>query len=221
MYSLQALFFSHTHTQRHPTTQLLPATTAIGENTKLPKRTSTQSRGKSILGAALERNTNNSSFQKMLWTVIKLSPYRLQVVQRLHAEDSDAQVEICKSLMNKMSLISWKIVVQQRVYLSSIRPAEILDFFITLHLWCGIMYGAPPHWGLHVRGFLNQKFPDRWIGRDGPIPWPPRSPDITPLDFFLWGYVKDIVYRKKLRDITDLKQRMTDAIATIDEAMLQ
>ena len=29
--------------------------------------------------------------------------------------------------------------------------------------------------------------------RDGPIPWPPRSPGITPLDFFLWGYVKDIV----------------------------
>lgn len=81
--------------------------------------------------------------------------------------------------------------------------------------------GAPPHWGLHVRGFLNQTYPDRWIGRDGPIPWPPRSPDITPLDFFLWGYVKDIVYRTKIRDISDLKQKITDAIATIDEAMLQ
>ncbi|KOX76026.1 hypothetical protein WN51_12513 [Melipona quadrifasciata] len=29
---------------------------------------------------------------------------------------------------------------------------------------------APPHWGLHVRGFLNETFPDRWIGRGGPIP---------------------------------------------------
>ena len=39
---------------------------------------------------------------------------------------------------------------------------------------------------------------------------------------FLWGYyVKDIVYRTKIRDINDLKQRITDAIATIDEAMLQ
>ena len=82
--------------------------------------------------------------------------------------------------------------------------------------------GAPPHWGLHVHGFLYPTFPHRWIGRDGPIPWPPRSPDITPLDFFLWGYVKDIVYRAKIRDITDLKQRViTNAIATIDEAMLQ
>ena len=54
--------------------------------------------------------------------------------------------------------------------------------------------GAPPHWGLEVRQFLNETFSDRWIGRDGPILWPPRSTDITPLDFFLWGcYVKDMV----------------------------
>jgi hypothetical protein len=35
----------------------------------------------------------------------------------------------------------------------------------------------------------------RWVGRYGPIPWPPRSPAITPLDFFLWRYVKNIVYK--------------------------
>jgi len=51
--------------------------------------------------------------------------------------------------------------------------------------------GAPPHWGSYVLRFLDAALPNRWIGRDGPTPWPPRSPDITPLDFFLWGYVKD------------------------------
>ena len=51
--------------------------------------------------------------------------------------------------------------------------------------------GAPSRWGSDVRLFLDATFPNRWIGRDGPTPWPPRSPDITPLDFFLWGYVKD------------------------------
>ena len=55
-------------------------------------------------------------------------------------------------------------------------------------------HGASPHWGLAVRQFLIDTFPDIWIGRDGPILWPPRFPVITPLDFFLWGYVKDIVY---------------------------
>jgi hypothetical protein len=48
----------------------------------------------------------------------------------------------------------------------------------------------------------------------------PRSPDITHMDFFLWGYVEDIVYKSKFRDINDLKERITDAIATVDEAML-
>ena len=47
--------------------------------------------------------------------------------------------------------------------------------------------GAPPHWGLDIRRFLDAAFTDSWIGRDGPTPWPPRPPDITPLDFFLWG----------------------------------
>jgi len=39
--------------------------------------------------------------------------------------------------------------------------------------------------------FLDATFPNRWIGRDDPTPWPPRSPDITPRDFCLWWYVKD------------------------------
>ena len=50
--------------------------------------------------------------------------------------------------------------------------------------------GAPPYWGLMGRDFLNETFPNRWVGRKGPTPWPPRSPDITPLDFFS-AYVKD------------------------------
>jgi hypothetical protein len=41
----------------------------------------------------------------------------------------------------------------------------------------------------------------RWIGRGGSITWPPRSPDLTPLDFFLWGYAKNIVYQVKINDI--------------------
>jgi len=52
--------------------------------------------------------------------------------------------------------------------------------------------GAPPHWGSHVCRFLDASFPNRWIGRDGLTAWPPRSPDITPLDFFLWGYVNTL-----------------------------
>ena len=35
----------------------------------------------------------------------------------------------------------------------------------------------------------------RWIGRDSPfIPWPPYSPDLTPMDFFIWGHLKGRLY---------------------------
>ena len=33
-----------------------------------------------------------------------------------------------------------------------------------------------------------------------------RSPDLTPLDFFLWGYVKQKVYQQPIKDVDDLKQ---------------
>ena len=70
-------------------------------------------------------------------------------------------------------------------------------------------------------GFLDATFPNRWIGRESQTPWPPRSPDITPLDFFLWGYVKDKVFSTPVPDITDLKARITDDFATITEDMLE
>ena len=47
--------------------------------------------------------------------------------------------------------------------------------------------GATPHYLGEVREYLNTRFPGRWIGREAPIAWPPRSPDLTPMDFFLWG----------------------------------
>ncbi len=47
--------------------------------------------------------------------------------------------------------------------------------------------GSPPHYAGPVRSWLNEKFPGKWIGRRGPIKWPPRSSDLAPCDYFLWG----------------------------------
>ena len=54
--------------------------------------------------------------------------------------------------------------------------------------------GAPPHYALAVRDYLNQTFPQRWFGRRGSIEWPPLSPDLIPMDFFFWGVVKNKAY---------------------------
>jgi len=58
--------------------------------------------------------------------------------------------------------------------------------------------GSPAHYK-DVRGYLNRNWPQRWIGRTGKeddalMRWPPRSPDLTPCDFFIWGFVKDTVF---------------------------
>ena len=45
-------------------------------------------------------------------------------------------------------------------------------------------------------------------------------PNIAPLDFFLWGYVKDIIYQTKVRDINDLQHRIIEAIDTVTVDML-
>jgi hypothetical protein len=57
--------------------------------------------------------------------------------------------------------------------------------------------GAPPHFSNTVQDTLNEKFPEKWIGRGGLILWPARSPDLVPLDFFVWGHVKNTVYAEK------------------------
>jgi transposase len=76
--------------------------------------------------------------------------------------------------------------------------------------------GAPPHYALIVREFLNDNFPERWIGRRGPIEWPARSPDLTPPDFFLWGLLKDKVYSRNPRTIPQLKIAITEEIHSIE-----
>ncbi|CAF3931381.1 unnamed protein product [Rotaria sp. Silwood1] len=64
--------------------------------------------------------------------------------------------------------------------------------------------GAPPHYGQIVRDYLDDTFL-QWIGRRGTVEWPPRSPDLTPCDFSLWGIIKDRVYAQQPRDVNHLK----------------
>lgn len=76
--------------------------------------------------------------------------------------------------------------------------------------------GAPPHYASGVRQWLDENFPARWIGRRGAIDWPARSPDLSPADFFLWGYLKDIVYKTKPRNLHELKQSIVSGFSQID-----
>ena len=75
----------------------------------------------------------------------------------------------------------------------------------------------------YVLRFLNETLPQRWIGRTGPKDlalhsWPPRSPDMTPCDFFLWGYIKERVCVPPLpADLDELTNRITAAVKSVAE----
>ncbi|EZA50509.1 hypothetical protein X777_10702 [Ooceraea biroi] len=78
--------------------------------------------------------------------------------------------------------------------------------------------GAPPHFSLAVRQFLNRKFANRWIGRGTQRPnhlWPARSPDLNPVDFFLWGQLKSLVYATPIQNEEDLRNRIIDGCERI------
>ncbi|KAJ8947217.1 hypothetical protein NQ318_001503 [Aromia moschata] len=76
--------------------------------------------------------------------------------------------------------------------------------------------GCPAHHAVTVRNWLNSEFKKHWIGRDGPILWPPRSPDLTILDIYLWGRLKQIVYREPLEnDEEQLKTRIQNAVKSL------
>ncbi|XP_049795517.1 uncharacterized protein LOC126210345 [Schistocerca nitens] len=80
--------------------------------------------------------------------------------------------------------------------------------------------GAPPYFALVVREYLNQALPSRWIGRASPRMWAPRSPDLTPSDFFACGFIKSKVYQVKIRSTEHLPQRIRVVDAEITPNML-
>ena len=81
--------------------------------------------------------------------------------------------------------------------------------------------GAPPHYANMVRDLLDNTFPGRWIGRRGPYDWPARSPDLTPCDFFLWGWAKDQVYQREPQTIDQLEEAIHDVISNVPVEFLR
>ena len=75
--------------------------------------------------------------------------------------------------------------------------------------------GAAAHGTRDVTTFLHAEFPGRWIGNRGFIEWPARSPDLTPLDFFFWGAIKNKVYKQPINVIEELRVRCINAFVSI------
>ena len=66
--------------------------------------------------------------------------------------------------------------------------------------------GAPPHRRRTVTERLTELFDNRVTALHLPMEWPRRSPDLTPLDFFLWGHFKSKAFVSPPADLDDLEK---------------
>ncbi|GFY12797.1 putative DD41D transposase [Trichonephila clavipes] len=80
--------------------------------------------------------------------------------------------------------------------------------------------GATCHTAHATIDLLKDTFGDRLISRFGPVNWPPRSCELTHLDYFLWGYVKSLVYADKPQTLDHLEDNIRRVIADIRPQML-
>ena len=104
--------------------------------------------------------------------------------------------------------------------------AMISDFFLPEMEELGLVDmwfqqdGATCHTSRESMDILRNEFGEQFISRNGPVNWPPRSCDLTPLDYFLWGYVKSLVYADKPTTIPALEDNITRVNREIPAEML-
>jgi len=78
--------------------------------------------------------------------------------------------------------------------------------------------GVSSHFSQVVRQYLNHKLPNWWTGCGSIQNWPPWSPDLNPLDYHVWGYMKAMVSARKVNVREKLLQRTFSAARSIKNA---
>ncbi|CAH2087475.1 unnamed protein product [Euphydryas editha] len=77
-----------------------------------------------------------------------------------------------------------------------------------------------PFYGQHNRLSEQESFGNRIVSRFGTVNWPTRSCNLTPLDYFLWRYVKSLVYADKFETIDYLEDNICRFMPDIWPQML-
>ncbi|GBP67789.1 hypothetical protein EVAR_53785_1 [Eumeta japonica] len=170
----------------------------------------------------LHADVDDPDFLKsILWTdESKFTKEGILNLHNLHhwsSKDENLQAKRQRSFQRRFSLNVWAGVIGDRIigphylpdnlngdnyleFLQNVLPEMIAEVPIFNENRPIIFQndGCPAHWRLIVREYLNNVFPNSWIGRDGPFPWPPRSSDLTPLDFYVWGRAKELPQKSKM-----------------------
>jgi len=113
--------------------------------------------------------------------------------------------------------------INEENYIDMIKN-HLIPFLKTKHKFSTITFqqdGARPHTSDYAIDFLHRNFKNVISDRTE-NPWPPNSPDITPLDYFLWSYMKDKVYTfPRPTNLLTLKEKIVNVYANIDQEMLK
>ncbi|GFX12100.1 transposable element Tc3 transposase [Trichonephila clavipes] len=110
--------------------------------------------------------------------------------------------------VNKQNCRIWSEANPQAYVETPLHPEK-------LTVWCALRAARA------IIDLLKDTFGDRLISRFGPVNWPPKSCDLTPIDYFLWGYVKSLVYADKPQTLDHLEDNIRRVTANIRSQILE
>ena len=181
--------------------------------------------------------SHNEDFpQKIIWTDEKLwhlniHPNR-QNVRYWSVNDPEIEVE-CKQ-MGGPKIMCWAGLIDGKIMLHWFNVNENVNQTVYLDMLQKILWpkvrnvssrkaywfqqdGATAHTALTVREWLESKFDHRIISRFAPVPWPARSPDLSPLDYWLWSFLSETLHKNHshLTSIEELKSAVENIVSSI------
>ena len=187
----------------------------------------------------------NSSFRSLIWTSDEA---HFHLEGKVNSKNnvfwgSEKPTEVAQQPLHSSKCTVWAALSERgiigpfffenhgvQVTVNKERYVEVLkDFYKELEsLYPSLMTkfwfqqdGASPHTSNLSRDWLQEHFGKRVISLKTDFEWAPYSPDLSPPDFFLWGYLKDKVYGNKPRTISELKENIREEIRGIPRAVCQ
>ncbi|GFX38080.1 putative transposable element [Trichonephila clavipes] len=172
----------------------------------------------SQFGLAIHQNDHQAKRRFVEWAQNKIA-----VVPDFHKRIlfSDEAHFWLNGYVNKQNCRIWSETNPQVCVETPLHPEKLT---VWCALWAELRFqqdGATCHTARATINLLKDTFGDRLISRFGPVNWPPRSCDFTPLDYFLWGYVKSLVYADKPQTLDHLEDNIRRVIADIRPQMLE
>lgn len=183
-------------------------------------------------GTLLQDHLENNIFNKILWSdesyFSTAGMYNRKNKHFWSSENHHVFREVRKQ--GRKSVNVWCGILGRRIIgpyffegsMNAVKYQELLETFLLpilddlpLAIRRDVIFqhdGAPYHHSDGITNFMAANF-QQFIGARGTIPWPACSPDLTPMDFFLWGALKNQIYnRNEHLTIESIKQQIRDHI---------